>query len=66
MKRFFSEWRPYLVYGAFFSMFINILQLTFPIYMLQIYDRVLSSYSMSTLAVLTIAASCLPDHHVGS
>ncbi len=56
MKRFFSEWRPYLVYGAFFSMFINILQLTFPIYMLLIYDRVLSSYSMSTLAVLTIAA----------
>lgn len=56
MKSFFKDWRPYILYGAFFSMFINILQLTFPIYMLQIYDRVLSSYSMSTLAVLTIAA----------
>jgi len=56
MKSFLKEWRPYLAYGAFFSMFINILQLTFPIYMLQIYDRVLSSYSMPTLYVLTIAA----------
>ncbi len=56
MKKFFKQWRPYLAYGAFFSMFINILQLTFPIYMLQIYDRVLSSYSFPTLYVLTIAA----------
>ena len=56
MKNLFKEWRPYLAYGAFFSMFINILQLTFPIYMLQIYDRVLSSYSMPTLYALTIAA----------
>ncbi|NLC71283.1 MAG: type I secretion system permease/ATPase [Desulfuromonadaceae bacterium] len=56
MKNFFKEWRPYLLYGGFFSMFINILQLTFPIYMLQIYDRVLSSYSMPTLYVITIAA----------
>lgn len=56
MKNFFKHWRPYITYGAFFSMFINILQLTFPIYMLQIYDRVLSSYSLPTLYVLTLAA----------
>ncbi len=56
MKNFFKNWRPYIAYGAFFSMFINVLQLTFPIYMLQIYDRVLSSYSMPTLFVLTLAA----------
>lgn len=56
MKSIFKEWRPYIVYGAFFSMFINVLQLTFPIYMLQIYDRVLSSYSMPTLYVITLAA----------
>ncbi|HKL26066.1 MAG TPA: type I secretion system permease/ATPase [Desulfuromonadales bacterium] len=56
MKRFFKEWRPYLVFGAFFSMFINILQLTFPIYMMAIYDRVLSSYSMPTLYAITIGA----------
>jgi len=37
-------------------MFVNILQLTFPIYMLQVYDKVLTSYNMSTLAVITAAA----------
>lgn len=56
MKEFLKKWRHYVVYGAFFSLFINILQLTFSVYMLQIYDRVLSSYSMPTLIVLTIAA----------
>jgi len=56
MKSFLKQLRPYLLYGAFFSMFINVLQLTFSVYMLQIYDRVLSSYSMPTLYVLTIAA----------
>lgn len=56
MKKFFRQWRHYLIYGAVFSMFINILQLTFPIYMLAIYDRVLASYSMPTLVVLTVAA----------
>ena len=56
MKTFLKELRPYLLYGAFFSMFINILQLTFSVYMLQIYDRVLSSYSMPTLYVITVAA----------
>lgn len=56
MKRFFKEWRPYLVFGAFFSMFINVLQLTFPIYMLSIYDRVLSSYSLPTLYAITVGA----------
>ena len=56
MKSIFKGWRPYIAFGAFFSMFINLLQLTFPIYMLQIYDRVLSSYSMPTLYVLTMAA----------
>lgn len=37
-------------------MFINILQLTFSIYMLQVYDKVLTSYNLSTLAVITLAA----------
>ncbi len=41
-------------------MFVNILQLTFSIYMLQVYDKVLTSYNLSTLAVITIAAAvCL-------
>ena len=37
-------------------MFVNILQLTFSIYMLQVYDKVLTSYNLSTLAVITLAA----------
>ena len=56
MKNFLKKWRPYLIYGAFFSFFINMLSLTFSIYMLQIYDRVLSSYSMPTLFAITVAA----------
>ncbi|MEI8147357.1 MAG: ABC transporter transmembrane domain-containing protein, partial [Alphaproteobacteria bacterium] len=45
-----------------FSAFINLLMLTGSIYMLQIYDRVLSSRSVETLVALTllaIAAFCL-------
>ena len=56
MREFLKKWRVYFIYGFFFSMFINVLQLTFSIYMLQIYDRVLSSYSMPTLMALTVAA----------
>jgi PrtD family type I secretion system ABC transporter len=56
VHEFLKKWRVYLAYGFFFSMFINVLQLTFSIYMLQIYDRVLSSYSVPTLMALTIAA----------
>lgn len=37
-------------------MFINMLQLTFSIYMLQVYDKVLTSYNLSTLGVITTAA----------
>lgn len=56
MKELMRKWRHLLLYAALFSLFINLLQLTFSIYMLQIYDRVLSSYSLPTLAVITIAA----------
>lgn len=42
---------------AFFSFFANILQLTIPLYMLQIYDRVLPSQSSNTLIFLSILAA---------
>jgi PrtD family type I secretion system ABC transporter len=39
--------------AALFSLAINVLALTVPIYMTQVYDRVLTSYSVETLAMLT-------------
>ncbi len=42
---------------AFFSFFANLLQLTIPLYMLQIYDRVLPSQSSNTLVFLSILAA---------
>lgn len=46
--------RSGLVTVAFFSFFINLLMLSGPLYMLQVYDRVLPSGSMETLIALSI------------
>ncbi len=56
MDNFIAACKRVFGYAVIFSMFINILQLTFSIYMLQVYDRVLTSYNISTLVVITIAA----------
>lgn len=56
MREFLHKCRYFFKYAFFFSLFINILQLTFPIYMMQVYDKVLSSYSLPTLWVITFAA----------
>ncbi len=45
--------RGFFFYAAVFSLFINMLMLLPAIYMLQIYDRVLTSSSVSTLLALT-------------
>src|SRR3990167_1536683 len=37
-----------------FSLFVNLLMLTGPLYMLQVYDRVLASQSVPTLLALTL------------
>jgi PrtD family type I secretion system ABC transporter len=42
-----------------FSLFVNLLMLTGPLYMLQVYDRVLSSRSESTLVALTVLIAAL-------
>lgn len=56
MHDFLLSCRYYFSYAFFFSMFINVLQLTFSIYMLQVYDKVLTSYNFPTLVVITVAA----------
>ncbi len=43
----------FLVAGLF-SLFINVLMLAGPLYMLQVYDRVLTSHSVPTLVALTV------------
>ncbi len=48
--------RGALLMTGFFSFFINLLMLVSPLYMLQIYDRVLTSRSESTLVALTVLA----------
>ena len=50
----FGAAKRVLMQAGFFSFFVNLLMLTGPIYMLQIYDRVLSSRSFETLAVITL------------
>ena len=44
---------------ALFSVVVNVLMLTGPLYMLQIYDRVLPSRSEETLLALTILIAAL-------
>lgn len=46
--------RGILVAAILFSVFVNLLMLTGPLYMLQIYDRVLGSQSEATLVALSV------------
>lgn len=45
---------PGFLAAAFFSLVINLLMLTGPLYMMQVYDRVLGSRSVETLLVLSV------------
>ncbi len=51
-----SEFRQVFMTMAIFSFVINLLMLTMPLYMLQIYDRILPSRSTETLTFLSIIA----------
>ena len=50
----FSSVKGYFLYAILFSASVNLLMLTPVIYMLQVFDRVVSSGSMSTLMMLTL------------
>ncbi len=54
-----SKSRPLYWMVAIFSFFVNLLMLTGPLYMLNIYDRVLSSRSFETLITLTVLVAFL-------
>nr|GAJ30860.1 alkaline protease secretion ATP-binding protein aprD [Bradyrhizobium sp. DOA9] len=55
VRRLLQSCRGYFVTAAIFSGAINLLYLAGPLYMLQVYDRVISSASEITLLMLTIA-----------
>lgn len=57
MLGFLRRFRPFLLYAALFSLFTNLLLLIPALYMLQVYDRVLSSRSSETLILLTASAA---------
>ncbi len=59
LKTALNSGRGLLLAVVLFSVFINILMLTGPLFMLQIYDRVLGSGSEETLVALSILVTAL-------
>ncbi|WP_261857140.1 type I secretion system permease/ATPase [Photobacterium sanguinicancri] len=68
LNKAFADCKRDLVFVGFFSLAINFLVLTLPIYSLQLFDRVLSSASLDTLfallviAVLLLSAQAVIEH----
>ena len=56
MRELVARLRKFFLYAGFFSLVINLLLLVPPLYMLQVFDRVISSRSEETLLLLTLAA----------
>ncbi len=54
-----AESRGLLAFVGIFSVFVNALMLTGPLYMLQVYDRVLGSRSVATLVALSVIVAFL-------
>jgi len=59
LREAFNASRSAFLGLAAFSFIINLLMLTGPVYMLQIYDRVLASQSVATLVVLSVLVTGL-------
>ncbi|WP_299892381.1 type I secretion system permease/ATPase [uncultured Ruegeria sp.] len=54
VKSAWASLRKGFVAVAFFSLFLNLLMLAGPLYMLQVYDRVLTSQNVDTLIALSV------------
>jgi ATP-binding cassette subfamily C protein/ATP-binding cassette subfamily C protein EexD len=54
LKSVFAACRGYFATALIFSLAINLLYLAAPLYMLQVYDRVIASASQATLVMLTL------------
>jgi len=54
MREFASQFRAYFLYAGFFSLIINVLMLAPALFMLQVFDRVVSSRSGETLVMLFV------------
>ncbi len=59
VRQILHSMRPFFLGVGAFSFVINLLQLTAPLYMLQVYDRVLNSRNEMTLLMLTILVVAL-------
>jgi ATP-binding cassette subfamily C protein len=59
LREALGEGRRLFAAVALFSFFVNLLMLTGPIFMLQVYDRVLTSRSEATLVALVVIAAFL-------
>lgn len=55
IRQVFRAVRGYFVAAGLFSLAANVLYLAAPLYMLQVYDRVVTSGSVTTLVMLTVA-----------
>jgi ATP-binding cassette, subfamily C, type I secretion system permease/ATPase len=56
VRELISRFRSLFLYAGLFSLVINLLLLAPPLYMLQVFDRVLASRSEETLVALSVAA----------
>ncbi|WP_457750254.1 type I secretion system permease/ATPase [Sulfurimonas sp.] len=59
LEKVLKDTRKSFIYVGIFSFFINILMLVPSLYMLQVYDRVMTSQSISTLVLLTLIIAVL-------